>query len=158
MRSFARRRPALVGAVTGLLVAAGTALAAFLVYSGITGSGGAKVQTAQTVGALTFTPASLSAADQVAPGTPGKIRATVTNNDPNHTVTISTISVTGIVADNGCNTSGLTADLSNLIGQPFAVGATNVAVQGTITASNAIDPNCSGASLTINLTGTTTAS
>ena len=158
MRAFARKRPALVGVIAGVLTAAGTALAAFLIYSGIDGSGGGKVAAGQTVGALTFTAGTLSSTDEVSPGTPGRVRFLVTNNDPNHTITIASIAVQSIVADNGCNTSGLSVDVSNLVSTPFAIGATNVPAQSVITAANNLDPACAGATLTVNVTGTTTAS
>lgn len=152
LRNLKQRYPVAFGLIVGTLVAAGAAGAAWFVFTGAQGSGGAKVGTSQISPAITLTNTGLTGITAVVPGTPGTVKANIVNN-ASVSETINTLTDT-ITASPSCDTSAL----HYTFGGPYIVPANateNDVPIGTITADANLDPACSGATLTLNLTGTT---
>jgi hypothetical protein len=146
-------------AVLGFVLAtAGGALAAWILLTGVTGTGGGKVGSSQISPAVTLTPHFQAGDVLVIPGTTGDVMADVVNSNVTASETVTALTVQSITASPTCNTSGLsfTPD-SNFVGsRVIAAGATLTHTRvGSLTAAANLDPACANAALTITFTGTT---
>ncbi len=151
-RSGTRRIAFIVGVFT---VGVGTAAAAWLIYSGITGSGSGKVGTPTTIGALTFVPIPNTSA--VIPGTPGSFDATIHNDSPS-AQTITSIAGTFTTNSDPSCASHFTLDSSRFVGtifQPTPANGFDWHVANAIVADAGLPAVCAGADITVTVTGTT---
>jgi len=151
-----RKRKVVAVAVVALLIAAGSAFAAWLYFTGASGSGGAKVGSASQVQAITVMPQYNG--DAVVPGTPGQVKAWLQNTDTTNAHAVTTLTAGAITSDNGaCDTSGLHFASANL---PSVMVPANQTVTdqviGTLTADANLDVDCANSMISIALTGTTT--
>ncbi len=137
-----------------MLAITGSAFAAWIVFSGVSGSGGAKVGTAQVSPALSLTPQ--YDGTQVIPGQDGTVKADIKNNDTvAHTLTALTFGT--ITATPPCDTSGLSVSASNAL--PISVPAGGTVFDfpvASIHAAANLDPNCANAQIDVQFTGGTT--
>lgn len=160
-----RRRKVVAAILSTALVASGTAVAAFIIYSGVGGSaGGSFTSTTSTVPA--FTIASTSPSPVLVPGGPSAPFALSVKNDDtgaSHSLTSLDATVSSSVA--GCGAyitlNGTFASIvGNLSTTPLVVaaGVTNTTWGSgvTIAASNAAPLACAGATFSVNFTGTST--
>lgn len=145
-----RRKTATISTI-GLLLTAGIAVAAFVLYSGISGSGQAHLtSTTSQVGALTIS----GAADpELTPGTTTSAPFSVTNNDSSaaHQITALSASITSNPAGAGAYITLSTADL---VGVNVAAGATSNPTLDYVVSSN-IPISYAGATVSVSFTGTT---
>lgn len=150
-----RRYPVTFGLGVGIFLAAGAAVAAFVIYSGASGSGGGNFASSSTVDAITLS--SPGASSDLNPGGTASLDVFEANNDPNSAEHITSLS-SGFTSspDATCaqhlTTSSLTP-LTNVSLGP-SQGAVKVATL-TITADSALPLSCAGGSWTINFTGQT---
>jgi hypothetical protein len=156
-----KRRVASVVAVLAL-VASGSAFAAWMIFSGVTGSGGAKADTASTVGAITLTPNYQSGDALLSPGSSGDVMVDLRNADTSKNVSIQTLTAASVTSDKGagCVTTGITFTPDPAAiggGNSYGPNATRTHIRiGTLSAAS-LPAGCSGAVFTVNLTGTTSA-
>jgi len=157
LKASARKRPAVAGLIGGVAVTASVAVAAFVIYQGLSGSLGGKVTASSTVGALTFSanPATIP----VEPGGSGSLNWHVTNADTTHPQKITSISVDSITTDKaGCAGSNFTANVGSLIGYTVAAGGSddNSLTSGLSAAANTPSA-CADAVVTVAISGATQA-
>jgi hypothetical protein len=145
-----RKRQAATIAVV-LLASAGAALAAFIIYTGVTGSGSAQVQQAQTLGAIALTQTS-AATLQVGTRTEQTYNAHNSDTGAAHQVNSVSGSVTTSPAE--CAAS-ITFDGGDLVGRTIAPNDDFTAHLGWTVAAN-IPTQCAGATVNVAITGSTT--
>lgn len=162
MKSLLKKHRIVATVLGFVLSAAAGALAAFFIYTGVTGSAGGKVtSTVSTVGAITLV-ADSTDATELSPGGTADAAFMATNNDPNHGGGVTITSATaGAITSNipACDTSTLHFDASGLVGRHYALGDTNKLqiLTGAWSADNGLSQSCVGATLSVALTGVTSA-
>jgi hypothetical protein len=153
MRNFlwsSRRRKTATASTLAFLLVAAAAVAAFIVYTGASGSGSAHVQNATTLGAIT-----ISSGDnpELSPGATTGQQFQFHNNDPGaaHTVT----SLSGNVTSSPSECSGsISFNASGGVGVVLPPSGNDTAIL-TWTVSNSIPASCAGATVNVSLSGTT---
>lgn len=139
------------------LTAATSAFAAWVIFGGVTGTGGGKVGSSTISPALTLTPYT-GAIAAVSPGTTGDV-SVVGVNSASVPEKILTLSAGTITATPTCDTSALsfTVDPTRVgaTATAFPLGSTSGVIVGHLTAAANLDPACANASLSIAFTGTT---
>jgi hypothetical protein len=165
MTWFKRHRA--VAFVLGFVLAAAVgAAAAFVIYSGLTGSGGSKASgTTSTIGALQLTPNNSVVVNTVDNnGGKGDIGFDVSNATGNPvtiaSASVAAIHVSGGVDPNQCNDpaqlSKLSANVSALVGRSYQPGSTTgQLLPNAVSATPDWTTACQGATITVDLTGTT---
>lgn len=151
-----KRTIALVSVIAALAIAGG-AFAAWILLTGVGGSGGGKVGSSQISPAITLTPHFVQGDAAVIPGSAGDVYADVTNNSVQSSETVTSLSMQSITASPSCNTSALsfTPD-DNFLNHQWGQGTTVMHFRiGTLTAAQNLDPACANADLTLNFAGTT---
>ena len=143
-----------------LLIGAGTAFAAWFIYSGGSGAGAGKFGNTTTTDAITFTADPASVVTPLSPGTTGDLALTMTNNDPSasHTITGVTDGVSTSPSECASHiTVNQTALNQYLVNVPVAKGTTNspVDIPGALTADGSLPATCANGSITVTLTATT---
>lgn len=159
-----RRRKVFSALLATLLLGAGSAVAAFLIFNGVSGSGnGSFTNTTSTVPA--FTIGSVATPVLVPGGASEAFPLTVKNEDTSASHQLKTLTVTSSSSVPGCDSyiefdgatgAGTWSGLNNSLPLTVAAGATdstagaNVRIQAKPTAPLA----CAGATWTINFGGT----
>jgi len=154
MRNFLwssrRRKTATVSTLAFLLVTA-AAVAAFIIYTGVTGSGSAQVQQAQTLGAIALTQQS-AATLQV--GTRTEQTYNAHNSDTGAAHQVNSVSGSVTTSPSECAAS-ITFDGGDLVGRTIAPNDDFTAHLGWTVAAN-IPTQCAGATVNVAITGSTT--
>lgn len=154
-----KRRVASI-ATFGALLMAGSAFAAWVYLSGVSGSGGAKGGQASMVDAIRLVPSAYQSGDElVTPDTNGGVYVTVTNDSAKIT-RILTLNATGITSDKpGCATGVVFQPSTQWVGasgSTFNNGQTIPHLRiGSLDAPTDWDPSCGDAVLTVAFAGTT---
>jgi hypothetical protein len=146
-----RRRKQITIATVVLLVSAGAAIAAFILYTGLSGSGSAHVQNTSTVGALSVTGTN---DPELLAGGNATAHYNIVNNDPgaSHQIT----NATAVITSNPANcASFVTWAGSGLEGIIVPAGGTNSG-DVTVSLSAATPVSCAGATVSFAISGTTT--
>jgi len=146
------RRRQVVSVVALVLASGGVAFAAFQLYSGISGSGGAHYASSTTVGALTI---SACNDPELSPNSSVAAVCTVTNNDPSNAHQVTALS--GSVSSSGGSTcSSHTTWDPTIIGSTYAAGSTNPNTTVAAWNTNATIPaSCASATVSVSASGTT---
>jgi hypothetical protein len=160
LRGNRKRRIASTSAAF-VLVAATSALAAWIIYSGASGTGTVQGDTAQTVDVLKLTPDPLATDKKVSPGaTDVNVYAKV-QNVGQQSARLKTLTATVASDDPACNIAGITFQpepsvVNAASGQQFVAGATATRVPvGQLVAASSADPDCAGDTFTLTFAGTT---
>jgi hypothetical protein len=144
-----RRRKLVLVALAALALPAG-ALAAFVVYTGVNGSGNGSYETGSTEAAITITGTS---SPQMAPGSFQIMDVSAVNNDPSNAHVLSTVTGTFSSTPSSCAALMSLSNVS-LVGSSFAAGQTK---PGTVQINaGALPPECSGGTWSVTFGGTTT--
>lgn len=166
---MSRRKTALISILATALVCAACAAAAWIVYTGLSGTGGSEIGTpSQTLGAIEVafdTPYFTGSDTPLSPGQSGSLVLVAQNDDPNDGETISSVSVGSITSSvNGC-ASHITANTSTiqsaLVGQTipkgasFGNGSDVIHVPAALSADASLPASCAGATVNVALTGAT---
>lgn len=153
-------RKGLVGAVVGLVLV-GAAAAAWVVYSGSSGTADGSFVTANSVAAIAFStgqpgtavsPCTAGSGATCTGGTPGVINVALTNNDPSN----AHAAVSPVIAFSTSPTSGCASHLfvtgTTGLSQTVAAGGTG---SGSVTfvADPSTPAGCSGATITATISG-----
>jgi hypothetical protein len=149
-----RSRKRQTATVLALLFAtAGVAVAAFFIYSGLSGFGRSHVQGSSTVEALTFTP---SGDPELGPGTSVASSFQVVNHDAANAHTIATLN--GVVTTDGpAECAGHIAwTAAGLVGQNVPAGFSGTLNGAAWNTDASLPASCAGAVVTVTLSGTTT--
>jgi hypothetical protein len=149
--AFGSKRRTVVSVLALLALTAGAAIAAFIIYTGVTGSGSAQVQQAQTFGAIALTQTS-AATLQVGTRTEQTYNAHNSDTGAAHQVNSVSGSITTSPAE--CAAS-ITFDGGDLVGRTIAPNDDFTAHLGWTVAAN-IPTQCAGATVNVAITGSTT--
>jgi hypothetical protein len=149
---FGSRKRKVATAAALLFGTAGVAVAAFFLYSGISGSGQAHYANATTVGALTISNCN---DPELSPGSSVAAVCDVTNNDPGAAHAVASLS--GVVSSSGGATcSSHTTWDSAITGNSYAAGSTSPGV--TVAAWNTdagVPGSCASGTVSVAISGTT---
>lgn len=146
---FAGKRK-LIAAPLLLLFFAGTAFAAWVVFSGASGSGQGSFASATQQTAITIAGTNQPA---LAPGASTPLQVSLTNNDPNNAHTLSGFTATFTAVPSNC-ASFLSEGPDSISGQSVPAGGTTNGTVMINLASNA-PVSCANGSWSISFTGTT---
>jgi hypothetical protein len=150
--AFASKRRRIVSVLALLLLTASAAIAALILYTGVSGSGSAHVQNSSTLGALTVT--GTNNPELVAGGN-ATAHYNIVNNDPDAVHQI-TGTPTAVITSNPSNcASFITWAGSGLEGIIVPAGGTNSG-DVTVSLSAAVPISCAGATVSFAISGTTT--
>jgi hypothetical protein len=142
--AFSTRGRKVAAVIVTVLLSAGTALAAWFLYTGLSGSIGGRAGTAEaTVDALTFV-ANPAAAGAITPGSTVAGGFDVTNN-ASVTETISTVTAGAVTSNTAGCASHVTFNSTALVGSSFSANQ----VDATLPSS------CQSATFAVPLSGTT---
>jgi hypothetical protein len=158
---FGSKRRKVGTATLGVFLLAGAAVAAWILFAGVTGSVGGKSATAQTVGAIQLTPntASLTNGDLLSPGATGAAGFDLTNPTPDRQ-NVDSLSA-GAISSSGAGCAAhvvfnTAAVLAALQAHGWPTGTTTyVQVAGAWSADATLPESCQGATFSVALTGTT---
>lgn len=154
MHRFTRKR-VLVALPIGLVVV-GAAIAAWIVFSGVSGSGGAKVGNASSY-AITLTANPAAASNELLPGGDADFAATASNPAP-VTATLTSITLSGPVTTDApsCTIPAgvITLNAGQFGGLSIPSGSSTVVAPNGAHASAALPDCLQGHTLTIPVTGT----
>lgn len=158
LRNLKARHPVALGLGLGVFLAAGAALAAFIIFTGITGSGNGTFAGSTTNAALTFTETSQPPAlDQ---NNEQQMPIKITNNDPNASHTIQTVTGSFTTKDSAGNDDSATCtpflrlDPGTLVGTTIAAGASLTTSIG-IVGDSSLPPSCASGTYVVTFGGTT---
>ena len=150
---------AVVGAALAMSVGAA---AAWVVFTGLSGTGGGKFTTATGGVALTLTAETpSSSADYIqGPGQKGAIRASIVNN-AGVPETIASVTADSIATTPAECASHLTFDSAAFMTQaanlgPIGTGGVDTTFPNTLVADSSLPSTCSDGTVTVTLSGTTT--
>lgn len=148
---FGSKRRKLLSILATFVLLTGTAIAAFVIYSGVQGSGSGAFSAAQQAGAAVNITASFPDID--GPGASVGASANVTNLDPGLAHSVTAISAAFSSTPSSCAAHLSFAPVDAL---PWAVpAAATVNKFVSVTAGAGIPNECAGGSYTLALTGVT---
>jgi hypothetical protein len=151
-----RKRASVASAVITMLVCAGTAVAAWVIYSGINGSaGGSFSSTTTSATALTYATGT-PAATALTPGSSTTVNVKLTNNDPSisHTVTTLTSAFTSSPVD--CAAHLTTGTVTGIGGGTVVPAGGSVTGTVIVNADASLPNDCVGGTYTLTFSGTST--
>jgi hypothetical protein len=149
MRKLLRKR--VVIAAVAAMALSGTALAAWIIYSGVDGSGNGTLATSTTNKAVTVT---VTGSTPLAPGTTTQLAASALNNDASASHTIQTLTGTFTANPSSCAQYLALKTGSDLIGVSIAAGATRTG-QVPIELNGSAPVSCAGATWSVTFGGST---
>lgn len=142
--------------IVGVLATASAAFAAWLIYTGASGTATGNFATAGSAGtAITMAPQGTGYDVAVVPGGTGQgVNWTLTNNDPSqaHTVSGVTATFTTTPQDCGAHMSIPAADLA-LFNVTVPAGGTTTVSGIHVVADSSLPNDCSGGTWSVQLTG-----
>jgi len=149
-----RRRAVATTATLVALLVVGAAVAAFILYTGATGTGSAHVSGSSTLNALSLTE---NGSPELAPGSQVTTAFHLINNDPAASHRLDQL--TGTITTSPSNCADFITWSSNggpLVGSTVPAGSAIDADGGFYNVQSAIPAACANATVTLALTGTTT--
>lgn len=147
---FAGKRKVFLGAPLTLLLLAGTAAAAWIVFSGASGSGNGTFNNATQQTAITINGTNQPA---LSPGASVPMSVQLVNNDTGNSHTLNTLTGTFTTSTSGCD-AYLSIDSNGVIGTSVSAGGSQVGSVPIKLAANA-PVSCAGGTWSVAFSGTT---